>query len=141
MKKFFLQHSKVIITTLVLVATLAVPLAMPMIARADLQSDINSNLANTGLGDELGGDNATLPETIGNIITVALGFLGVLFIVLILYAGFLWLIANGDDTKIKKAKGMMINSIIAVVIIFLAYAITNFVLVTVIGEGIINPSN
>lgn len=135
MKKFF--NFKTILATLVLTAMLAVP--MVAFGQGDLSGQIDENLQRTGLQDDLG-SAGNLPETIGNIITVVLGFLGIIFIVIIIYAGFIWLLSNGDDGKIKKAKGMIINSIIAVVIIFLAYAITTFVFSTIINNGIINPS-
>lgn len=70
----------------------------------------------------------TLPEMVGSIINVALGFLGIVFLVLLLYAGFLWMTAAGDETKVKKATGMITQAIIGLVIVVAAFAISNFVL-------------
>lgn len=69
-----------------------------------------------------------LPVIIGNIVNVALGFLGTIFLVLMLYAGFLWMTAQGDEGKVKKAREMITQAIIGIIIIAAAFAISNFVL-------------
>jgi hypothetical protein len=70
----------------------------------------------------------SLSQIVGSIINVALGFLGIVFLVLLLYAGFLWMTAAGDETKTKKAKDIIMQSIIGLVIVVAAFAISNFVL-------------
>jgi hypothetical protein len=75
-----------------------------------------------GLGE------ADLVDTIGQIIRVALGFLGVIAVVIILLGGFKWMTAGGNDDKLKKAKGLLFSGIIGLVIILSAYAIASFVL-------------
>jgi hypothetical protein len=62
------------------------------------------------------------------IVQIALGFLGVLAVLLILYAGWLWMTANGESSKIDKAKSLMINAVIGLAIILSAFAITTFIL-------------
>lgn len=63
----------------------------------------------------------------GQIVGVVLSFVGVVFLVLTIYAGIMWMTAAGNSQQVDKAKGMLINSIIGLVIIFAAYAITAFV--------------
>lgn len=74
----------------------------------------------------------SLAETVGGYINSMLGLLGVVLVVLIIYAGFLWMTAGGSEEKIKKAKGILSNSIIGIVIILAAYSITEFVLIAVL---------
>jgi RsiW-degrading membrane proteinase PrsW (M82 family) len=64
---------------------------------------------------------------IGTVIKAALGMVGVVFLVLMVYAGYLWMIARGDEGKVEKAKDTIINCIIGIVIVVAAYAITNYV--------------
>lgn len=90
----------------------------------------------TGLG-EVGGaaeiqTDRTLEDTIGQIINVILGFLGIIFLVLVIYAGFLWMTAGGNSDKVDKAKSILIQAVIGLVILLAAYAITSFV-VTQLG--------
>ncbi len=69
----------------------------------------------------------SLPRAVGGIINVFLGILGVVFLALTVYAGYLWLTAGGSEEKVKKAKSIMVNSIIGLIIVVFAYAITAFV--------------
>lgn len=68
-----------------------------------------------------------------NIIRIALGILGILFLVLILYAGFLWMTAGGEEDKISKAKKLLSNGVVGLVIILSAYAISYFVFQSLLG--------
>jgi amino acid transporter len=72
--------------------------------------------------------NASLTTIVGNIINIALGFLGILLLAYLLYAGFLWMTAGGDEGQVKKAKETIQRAIIGLVIIAAAFAISNFVL-------------
>ena len=69
----------------------------------------------------------TLSETVGKIIKIVLGLLGTIFLVLTVYAGFLWMTASGEEEKITKAKDILKTSVIGLIIILAAYSITYFV--------------
>lgn len=66
-------------------------------------------------------------EIIGRIIRIGLSFLGVVALLIILYAGWLWMTAGGDDKRVENAKTMMKNGVIGLIIIMLAYAIVAFI--------------
>ncbi len=70
-------------------------------------------------------------QSIGGIIAAIikgfLGLLGVIFIILILLAGFNWMTAAGEEEKVKKAKDTLQRAVIGLLIIVSAYAITYFV--------------
>lgn len=102
-------------------------LLLPVATSAQL-SDAQTDL--TSVGTAIGTDATTneLPELIGNIISVLLSVLGIIFVVLVVYAGFLYLTAAGDDAKVKKAKTMLTQAVIGLVIIVAAYAIADFVI-------------
>ena len=69
----------------------------------------------------------TLQEIIAKIIRQVLAFLATIFIILMLYAGFTWMTAAGDEGKIDKAKSIISAAIIGLAIVLVAYAITVFV--------------
>ncbi|MEK7652932.1 MAG: hypothetical protein AAB358_00390, partial [Patescibacteria group bacterium] len=69
-----------------------------------------------------------LPRVVGNIVKAMLGMLGVIFLAFIVYAGFLWAIAEGDSSKIQKAKTIIVWSFAGLVICLGAYAITLYIL-------------
>ncbi len=97
-----------------------------------------------GLGETVGvgqvgsalntSDNTTISQRIGALIGVALGFIGLLFFILIIYAGFLWMTAGGNEQKVDKAITLVTEAAVGLIIVAGAYLITRFV-----GETIINP--
>ena len=107
-------------------ATLPV-LLLPAAALAQL-SEAQTDLTTVGTSIGVDATTNTLPELIGNIIAVLLSVLGIIFVVLVVYAGFLYLTAAGDDTKVKKAKTLLTQSVIGLIIIVAAYAIAAFVI-------------
>lgn len=75
-----------------------------------------------------GTDTQTIPQIIASIIQYALSFLGVIFLVFLIYAGFLWMTAAGDQEKITKATDILQSSVIGLIIILSSYTITYFAL-------------
>ncbi|MDP3043663.1 MAG: hypothetical protein Q8N21_04660 [bacterium] len=63
----------------------------------------------------------------GTIVQAFLSLLGIIFIILILYAGYNWMTAGGEEEKIRKAKDTLWRAIIGLIIIVGSYAIWNFV--------------
>lgn len=73
------------------------------------------------------------PEmVIGQIIQGLMVLIGVIFGVLIVYGGYLWMIARGNEDYIKKAKGILEAAIIGFILVVGAYAITNYIVDKVI---------
>lgn len=110
-------------------------LALPAMASAqsvfqDAQDAVKDVGDKAGVGTAA---EASLPEVVGRIINVLLGFIGILLLVYILYAGFLWMTAGGDEGKVKTATTMIRNAIIGLLIIVAAFAISNFVLGSLIN--------
>lgn len=76
-----------------------------------------------------------LEERIGDIIGIFLSLLGVVFLILMLVAGFNWMTAGGDEEKISKARATIREAIIGLVIVIAAYAISVFVIQAIWGTG------
>ena len=66
---------------------------------------------------------ANLQTIVANVLSVALGSIGIIALVAFIWAGFTWMIASGDASKIAKAKKIMIWAVAGFVIIFASYAI------------------
>lgn len=81
-------------------------------------------------------DETTLSETIGGIIKVALSLVGTIFLALTVYAGFLWMTASGDESKVEKAQNILRSAVIGLVIALGAYGITTFVVNRVVDQTI-----
>jgi len=78
----------------------------------------------------------TLAGTVSTLLGIFLGFLGMIFLVFTVYAGFLWMTAQGSEDQINKAKGILKNSIIGLIIVVASYAITYFVFNTLNSSGL-----
>lgn len=62
----------------------------------------------------------------GEIIGLVLSFIGVIFLLLMIYAGISWMVSAGNQEKVKKARDLMINAVIGLIIVLSAYAIVAF---------------
>jgi hypothetical protein len=122
---------------------LFVAVAPLLSAPAHAQEDDNSILEGLSTVNEkaqLG--NAGLKETIGSIINIALGFLGIIAVVIVLIGGFKYMIAGGNEQNLDKAKKWIYSGIIGLAIILCAYAITYFVISNLLREtGSDQPSD
>lgn len=70
---------------------------------------------------------ATLAQIIIRLVQLFLALLGFIALALLLYAGFTWMTAAGDPAKVEKAKRIIVQVIIGLVIIFSSFAITAFI--------------
>ncbi|MCA9391199.1 MAG: IPT/TIG domain-containing protein [Candidatus Magasanikbacteria bacterium] len=78
--------------------------------------------------------SGTDPRTIiVRIINATLGIIGIILVLIILYAGFTWMTSGGDAEKIAKAKRTLTNAVIGLVIILSAWGITAFVISTLLS--------
>ena len=80
----------------------------------------------------------TLQETIAKIIRQVLGLLGIIFLILIIYAGLTWMTAAGDEGKIDRAKKIISAAIVGLAIVLAAYAITYFVATSLLQATVEN---
>lgn len=78
--------------------------------------------------------SADLTVLVGNIIGSALSLVGVVFFILMLYGGFVWMIARGKEEKVNKAKDTITAAVIGLIIVFASYALTNFIFSSLEGQ-------
>ena len=100
---------------------------LPLAVKAyTLENTLGLNDGNVGSATGLG--TRDVRETIGSIINVALSLLGIIVLVIIIYGGFLWMTAGGNDERVGEAKKWIFGGIIGLAIILSAYAIAKFVI-------------
>jgi len=76
---------------------------------------------------------------LARIINIALGLLGIIATVLIIYAGFRWMTAGGNEESVKTAQKILTAAIIGLIIILSAFVISNFALREIYGAVSGNP--
>ena len=62
-----------------------------------------------------------------NAIRISLGFVGIIFVGLIVYGGFMLFTANGEEEKVKKGTDIIKAAVVGFLVVMLSYAITTFV--------------
>lgn len=73
-------------------------------------------------------NSADPTDIIAMVINTVLGLVGIIFFMLMFYAGFRWMTSSGSEEVIKEAKQTIRTSIIGIAIIFSAFVLTNFVI-------------
>ncbi len=122
----------------------AITLSLAMTMSAPLQLNAQTS-KNCGTGDvfgcnDLGGNKGTglgykEPRAIIiGLVQVAMGFLGLVAVVIILYGGFKWMTAAGNEEKVEEAKKLIGSGIIGMLIIITAYSLVAYVLRTLLTQ-------
>ncbi|HEU0051376.1 MAG TPA: pilin [Patescibacteria group bacterium] len=108
-------------------AALSLSLVLPTVVFA--QQTLNANDLGVGaVQSEIKLGSGDVRQTAARIINVALGFLGIIAVVIVLLGGFKYMISGGQEEKANDAKNLIISGIIGLAIILSAWAITSFVI-------------
>jgi len=102
-------------------------------ASEDLKTQMNNAATPSWGGIPTAG--SSLSGIVAAVVKALLGLLGVIFLVLIIYAGFNWMTAQGDEEKVTLAKDTLTRAVIGLIIIIAAYSITYFVFSSLPGGG------
>lgn len=105
---------------------LAVCMAAPAMAQVgDLTA---ADLGADAVGSELKLPTGDPRSTAARLIMVALGFLGIISVVIVLMGGFKYMVSGGSTDKTEEARKYIISGIIGLAIILSAWAITTYVI-------------
>lgn len=99
-------------------------------------SEVAKGLKTTG-GEANVTTNVNLYGYLALIIQTILGAIGIVILILIVYAGVLYLTASGNSEKIKKANGILFSAVLGLIVIFGAYSISAYV-VNRLSSGLIS---
>jgi hypothetical protein len=137
MFKFIQNNKKLIISFLFLISismvpstTMAANLKDAFKPNSKEKTDIIKTVADGAGYTTVTTDNAPndLNSYIGMIIQTLLSILGVFFLCLMLYGGFLWMSDMGNSDKVKKSKELMTAAVIGLIIVLASYAISYFII-------------
>ncbi len=105
------------------------PICPEVLAGSEETTTILQEIAQKGFDAKEAVDKPedVLYKQIGNFILVLIRIVGVVLMIVILYAGFLWLTAGGNQEQVSQAMKWIKNGIIGVVIVAMAYLIVGFV--------------
>ncbi|MFA6909052.1 MAG: hypothetical protein WC289_04165 [Patescibacteria group bacterium] len=99
---------------------------LPLVAQAELIDETFGSTFGLGTSD--------LQSTVTKIIQWVLGLLGLIAVIMILYGGFIWMTAGGNEERVETAKKIITAAVVGLVVVLLAWAIVIFVIRT--GENV-----
>ena len=103
-------------------------LALPLLASAQVETEgMQAGLGEFTTGAGITGETS-LPLIIGRIVKIIISLLGLVAAVIIIIGGFKWMTSAGNEEKITAAKKLMINGLIGLILVILAYAIATFII-------------
>jgi uncharacterized integral membrane protein len=86
-------------------------------------SALSADTISTGPGQA----SSFLASQTGAIIGTVLSFLGVIFLLLTIAGGIMWMTAGGNAEQVGKAQKLITSAAIGLVIVFASYALTSFI--------------
>ena len=117
------------------VLAMALFIIMPLLAMA-LAVPANAQLSTGNIGvdyaENIGLGNKDPRDMAVSIIQVILGFLAIIVVIIILFGGFKWMTAGGNEDKVAEAKKLISAGIVGLVIILASWGIARFVVSTVL---------
>ena len=129
-----MKNFKKIIFGILFFCILITPLMANIANATDVNEDVLMNslkktaaIAGFETTDEVSTD---LPTIIGNIIRLILKFLGIIAIIMLIMGGVQWMTSGGAEEKTTNARKLIVNSLIGLIIVLLAYVITVWVVNT-----------
>ncbi|MDD4995086.1 MAG: hypothetical protein PHW53_01285 [Patescibacteria group bacterium] len=116
-------------------------LILPLLAWVLISANAVLALTVSETGLETTAEASELPKgeltaTVGRVISIFLSLVGVIFFVLLIYGGILWMTAMGNEETVKRAKNLITSAILGLIIIFAAYAIAQFVISMLLGAEV-----
>lgn len=101
-------------------------LTQPVWADGDICSD--GKITDEALLEAAGcKTTATADSVINNVLSVVTGIMGLVAVGAMIYGGVIYIISNGDSSKITQAKHIIIYGLIGLVVSLLAFTIVRFV--------------
>ncbi|MBI4272499.1 hypothetical protein HY621_01455 [Candidatus Uhrbacteria bacterium] len=88
--------------------------------------DINGTGLNKA-GENIFNTQGNVPQLVGGVLNGLFAVLGLIFLGLMVYGGMLWLLSEGQEKKVNAARGFIFHSVVGLILILAAFAITNFV--------------
>lgn len=86
------------------------------------------------LNNPLEGNETDVTKIVGNIIKAALGIMGALVLLMIVWGGFRWLTAMGNSEKVKAGGNTIMWAVLGAVVVLASYMLLNIILNALAGK-------
>lgn len=111
------------------VGMMATALAAPSVGAADLLGPGCKGVSDSsGVCSEKGNGSKGVTNSVKKGINAAIYVLGIICVLMVILAGFLYTASSGDASRIQTAKNTLMYAIIGLIVAILSFAIVNFVI-------------
>lgn len=110
--------------TVIALLVFGVGIALPAYAKKTLE---DAGPALQTLTQKTGIDEGDVTTIVGRGIEAAFQLVGLIFFILMVYAGFKWMVARGNEENVTKARNTLVAAVIGLMVTVSAYAITSFI--------------
>jgi hypothetical protein len=127
--KFLNQVKKFYIFFILIVVVVCIFQTRPMLADTftnGLQKAAGPDGAGYPVAAEQANPGSFFVKMLGGVIAPMMT--GVIGLILLSYGGYTWMMSRGEEAKVEKAKSLIINTIIALVILYSAFVIVQLIL-------------
>lgn len=122
-----MMRKKYLILSLLLITTFSFSFSSAAFAQSGVFDKMNNAIGKFDLPGGNGDPDAAAQSIIGKLINAFLSFFGIIFMVLIIYGGYRWMMARGNEDEVKRARDIIRGSVIGLIITLASYAIAYFV--------------
>ena len=132
-----MNTKKIILSLIICLSISCVLIGVSQVAAStaitNFQTGVNNATVKAGIATEDQVSQASLVARIGSVVGIMLYFAATILLVFIIWGGYMWMTAGGNEEKVKKGQKYIINSIIGYIVIAISYLIVQFV------TGSLNP--
>lgn len=118
-----MKPTKLIFTSFIITAFFLtnVSVALAKKTLGDAETSLSQVVAPTGISE------SNINTYIANVVAALLAIIALLFFILMVYAGVRWFTSRGEEEYVNKARKTLIGSVIGIIIVASAYALSTFV--------------
>jgi len=121
------KNIKKLIIIIALFAVLAI--FNPVLAQTyNFANNSGLNKAGDTAGYDTGSSATPVEGVISQVLYTVLGLVGIIFFGYLVYGGYIWMTARGNEERVRQATDTLINSIIGLVVTLGAYTISYYLI-------------
>jgi TRAP-type C4-dicarboxylate transport system permease small subunit len=75
-----------------------------------------------------------LSEEIGKYVRIGLDMMGVVFLIIVLYGGLVWMTAGGKPENVDSARKIIIQGALGLAVTLMAYQLTSFIIKQIVSK-------
>ncbi|MCK5212213.1 hypothetical protein KAJ89_05930 [Candidatus Parcubacteria bacterium] len=124
----------------IIIVLLCLFIFLPSLAMATNLSDAKTYADSAAGGAGFDTSQNDINSLIATIIQTLLSLLGVIFLSLLIYGGYLWMTDRGNEEQVKRARNLISAAIIGLIIVLSAYAISVFVLDQLASQALVETA-